>query len=370
MSGHNKGPRLDPYRARLHAGPDGWVRVDRRMRDHWLVGFGQPVPPMDPDAGALSRAEAWQDLIMECRFEEGAIYNGGRKMILQPGQLVGAVSWLAKRWNWTPKTVRGWLDKLETDGMISVTPPGIEDGKQKGTQAQVVTVCNYSEYQIVSDEEGQAKGNAEGTQGASKGHAKGNIYKDNKGTREQGNKTPPNPPAGGDVDPVTVAFEEWWVAFPGSVRKVAKGECASLFRQAVTGKRVDGKKGEQKILNHGRVSAADLIAAAKAYATKAEKQIDADYIVSPAAWLNQGRWLDGSEGSAPAAPWWTDPEKVRQITDDQWRGSIARHANGIWPPDKLGPAPGSPRCVVPKHIIAELRLTEKYDSNGISRERH
>jgi len=69
-------------------------------------------------------------------------------------------------------------------------------------------------------------------------------------------------------------------------------------------------------------------------------------------------------------PWWMDPQKVGQLTDAQWRGSIAKYANGIWPPDRLGPAPGNPRCVVPKHLITELRLTERYTEKGISREKH
>lgn len=76
-------------------------------------------------------------------------------------------------------------------------------------------------------------------------------------------------------------------------------------------------------------------------------------------------------GSASASViWWQDPAKVAAITDAQWRGSIAKHANGVWPPDKLGPAPGSKRCVVPQRIIDELKLTEKYDANGISKIPH
>jgi DNA-binding Lrp family transcriptional regulator len=168
------------------------------MRDHWLVGFGQPVMAVDEDRGSFSRSEAWIDLIMECRYAAGTVNNGGRKMELRPGQLLGAVSWLANRWNWTPKTVRGFLDRLEEEGMIERFTPGIhpgsddvlnghQRGKQKGKQASVLTVCKYSVYQLAERLKGQAKGQAEGTQGASRGQAEGNIYKDNKGTKEQGN---------------------------------------------------------------------------------------------------------------------------------------------------------------------------------------
>ena len=67
------------------------------------------------------------------------------------------------------------------------------------------------------------------------------------------------------------------------------------------------------------------------------------------------------------APWWADPKKVESVTIDQWRTSISRHANGRWPVPKLGPPPGSLRCVVPKSLVAELRLTEIYTDGGIKR---
>jgi hypothetical protein len=170
----------------------GWVAIRRAMREHWLVGFGQPVTPCDPEKGAYSRAEAFIDLIMECRYESGTVNNGGRKMRIERGQLLGAVSWLASRWNWTPKTVRGFLDKLEDDAMIERFSPGTQTelngpelGKQKGKQASIITVCNYYAYQLVDYIKGQAPGQSEGTQRASKGQAEGNTTKDNKGTREQ-----------------------------------------------------------------------------------------------------------------------------------------------------------------------------------------
>lgn len=209
--GHNGGPPMI-------RGNDGWIAISRAIRTHWLVGFGQPVTPLDGTRGAHSRSEAFIDLLMECRYEAGTVSNGGRKMMLQPGQLVGAISWLASRWNWTPKTVRLWLDKLQEDGMIEryVDP-------HQGKQAAIITVCNYSEYQLVQEQQGQSKD----TQGASKGQTKGNSNKDkqgNKGTKEQEENTP-LPPAGGsssldlDLDekpkPISgkaiarIAFTEW-----------------------------------------------------------------------------------------------------------------------------------------------------------------
>lgn len=191
--GHNGGPPLVDDGSFPKRG--GFVVVTREMRDHHIVGFGS--------AGFYSKSEAWIDLIMECKYKAGVVNNGGRPMLIKPGQLVGAVSWLASRWNWTPKEVRYFLDRLENEGMIERFTPGAEAesasssveqslivrgknrGKQKGKQSTVISICNYEIYQFLSRAARQAKGQATGEQGASKGQARGNNY--NKETKEQGN---------------------------------------------------------------------------------------------------------------------------------------------------------------------------------------
>lgn len=80
------------------------------------------------------------------------------------------------------------------------------------------------------------------------------------------------------------------------------------------------------------------------------------------------RRFEGFAEGAEAKPlWWQDPAKVAKVTDEQWRGSISKQANGHWPEDKLSPPPGTPGCKVPQRIIAELRLTERYGPDGLER---
>lgn len=179
---HNGGPPIledSPY------GRDGYIKVARGLRDHPIVGFGKTVKPADDERGfCFSRAEAWQDLIMECRWAPGEVVNKGRKMEIKPGQLLGAISWLAHRWNWTPKTVRWFLDQLQADHMIQRSEPeyaglltktdqqsnnvqpltkrGNQSGKRNGNQAAVISVCNYEIYQIALYAQRQAKRQAEG----------------------------------------------------------------------------------------------------------------------------------------------------------------------------------------------------------------
>ena len=71
---HNGGPPIveSPF------GPNGWIAIGRDIRFHPLVGFGLPVAPSDPERGSYSRGEAWQDLMMECRYKDGVVTVTGR----------------------------------------------------------------------------------------------------------------------------------------------------------------------------------------------------------------------------------------------------------------------------------------------------
>jgi hypothetical protein len=218
--GHNGGPPMAP-----RAG--GWIAVYRSMRTHPIVGFHLHAKPADPSRGAWQPAVAWLDLLMECNYEDGTINNNGRRMTLRRGQVLGATSYLATRWNWTPKAVRGWLDRLEEDGMIRFDAPsdnqiadvssrgagcsefygglrGRSDGRSKGRLANVLTICNYSEYQSPPKQKGQVvgqvAGQVEGQVDPEKGAGSPLYIPARAKQKEQVNKeeidTPPSPQGG------------------------------------------------------------------------------------------------------------------------------------------------------------------------------
>lgn len=153
-----------------------WIAVSRDMRDHPVVGMGQPVPPADPGRGSFSRYEAWQDLLMEARYRPFEVMNKGKVVTLERGQLMAARTWLARRWNWSEKTVRGFLARLEAEFMVR-SETGHREGQQKGQQKQnatnVITICNYDIYQTVIElmslQKGQQKDQHEGQPRASQG---------------------------------------------------------------------------------------------------------------------------------------------------------------------------------------------------------
>lgn len=225
--GHNLGP---PLTTRTDS---GWVAIARAMRDHPIVGFQLHAKPCDPSRGAMQPALAWIDLIMECHYTAGMVTNNGRTMQLQRGQMVGATSWLANRWNWTPMAVRWWLEKLEKHEMITLgvpTPPmtdGAEahanhnrsseeshevhsrsNNRSRGRFANIISIRNYNEYQISKEGRQQDQQQVEqhgDNRLAAQSHQVNNrlTYIENARavTKEQDKEqesTPPTPLAGGE----------------------------------------------------------------------------------------------------------------------------------------------------------------------------
>lgn len=166
-----------------------WIAVSREMRDHPIVGMGNPVKPEDPSRGSFSKYEAWQDLLMEAKWKPFEVSNKGKVVTLQRGQLMAARAWLARRWNWSEKTVRGFIAKLESEFMIR-SDKGQSKGQRSGHYANVLTVCNYDIYQTLTELDEMTKGQSQGQSGASQGPVEGQSGasqgpQNNKETRKQ-----------------------------------------------------------------------------------------------------------------------------------------------------------------------------------------
>lgn len=125
-----------------------WIAVSRDMRDHPVVGMGQPVDPANPYRGSYSRYEAWQDLLMEAQYKPFEVLNRGKAVSLRRGQLMAARTWLAARWNWSEKTVRIFIQRLESEFMVRSEQASMK-GQRSGRYNNILTICNYDIYQTV-----------------------------------------------------------------------------------------------------------------------------------------------------------------------------------------------------------------------------
>ena len=115
---------------------------------------------------------------MECAYKDGAVLNRGRRMNIRAGEMIGAIAWLAARWNWSPMAVRWFLNTLEDEGMIERPKPNVKietctpllsntnvsvaqkqqkNNKHSGNQISVLKVCKYGLYQFIKRLEQQAQ---------------------------------------------------------------------------------------------------------------------------------------------------------------------------------------------------------------------
>lgn len=146
MIGHNNQPL------------NGYILVSRAMISHKIVGAGHPVKPHKPSLPTYSRFEAWQDLIMMASYQDRDVKIAGKKYELRMGEAVCARAYLAARWNWSEKTVRVFIERLIKHGMA------MKEREKKGQNANRLSICNYSQYQRPSTEEGQDRGQQKGQQ--------------------------------------------------------------------------------------------------------------------------------------------------------------------------------------------------------------
>ncbi len=394
--GDNNGPELDDDVEDLgYPGRDGYIKLARSIRYHPVVGFGLNNQPFRP-------SEAFIDLLMECRYKSGRINNGGKVMTLLPGQLLGAVSWLADRWRWTPKQVRLFLDKLEAEHSIELgygadqnrtvsgtaDAQGTDEGKHRGKQARVITICNYALYQVLQEPEGQTTGHVGGQTKGNQGANKGQHIR--KGRKEEGNPDSPHTPRRGDV------FAE---EFPKTDAKTKRRE--ELQRQKETideairvfnlaaghfgftpcttrdsardvrlAKRIDAIGGLERFKDalrslRGASGLNDFLLGRlpPRPGDSGPFKLSIDALLQTQGNLGNvlARLLDQAAATQHSGPRWAEWDR------ETWRKEIAAHANGVWPPDKIGHWPGHPKCAAPEDVLEEMGLKNAYDENGIKR---
>lgn len=176
---------------------DGFLKLSRKFFSN----------EMWKEARKFSECEAWLDLLQSARFEAtDKAYSeliGGREISYSRGQYPASISFLMKRWQWSEKKVRLFLDKLKRKEMITTD-------RQQGMN--VITICRYDEY---NPAKGKAKGEEKGIDNSNEikelhaalgelraelrasvekiGRTRGNKKKKEE---ESSNTIPPTPPKG------------------------------------------------------------------------------------------------------------------------------------------------------------------------------
>ena len=106
----------------------GWIKLNRQIMDHWVY---QDKP--------FNRSMAWIDLLLLADLKTHKWLWRGRLTEFKRGDVNLSMTELGRRWGWSRKKVKGFMDDLERDNMVTV----------KGTTHRTtVTLIKYDDFQI------------------------------------------------------------------------------------------------------------------------------------------------------------------------------------------------------------------------------
>jgi len=152
----------------------GYIPIFRKFFDHYLW----------EEDREYSKAEAWIDCIQMARYKKSEKKKlvAGNLITWGYGQFPASVRFLKKRWSWGSNTkVKNFLEMLESDDMIKVK-------KEQGQN--IVTLCNYSKYDIKNKGEKTGKGQRKDE---GKTQSEQNSKKDKKGNKGKNSLFPSDP---------------------------------------------------------------------------------------------------------------------------------------------------------------------------------
>lgn len=107
---------------------EGWIKVYRSIKDHWIYPKNRPMTDM----------EAWITMLIETNHEDGKIKLGNNIIECNRGEKLYSLDTWAALFNWNKSKVRRFFSVLEKDSMI------VQKATHKSTH---LTICNYDKYQ-------------------------------------------------------------------------------------------------------------------------------------------------------------------------------------------------------------------------------
>lgn len=119
-----------------------WISVSREL-------WNDP----DFDDGPMTQREAWLWMIAEAAWRPRKVRRGRQVLELQRGQLAHSIRFMSDAWGWSKSAGHRFLKKLEKRDAIRIAG---------GTDATVITICNYDRYQSSNDDSGTLAGHQAG----------------------------------------------------------------------------------------------------------------------------------------------------------------------------------------------------------------
>lgn len=135
----------------------GWIKVNRKLINHWLW-----------EEKPFSPGQAWVDLLMIVPYENNQ--NSAIGTSSSKGEVRISINTLADRWGWGRKKTTLFLKRLEKDKMVTI---------ESNTRDTLIKIVNYSKYQSRDGKISNTK-----SSGTSNGTTKGTTKGTTEGTTE------------------------------------------------------------------------------------------------------------------------------------------------------------------------------------------
>jgi hypothetical protein len=390
-----------------------WFAVSRTIFNHYLVGIRDRP---------YTEFEAWLWLLANAEFEQVEVINKGHRIVLDPGQMMASHGYLAEQWMWTVDKVRYFIKRLQNEAMIdrfveehrentkrapsnSPATPANHTKQNTGhrtNQIQVLTICNYGNYQIIPNSEHQANSQrhsqARTKRAPSEDSKSHQQYKDN---TKQLNTIPPTPQGGQteegfhlepefEGEPASKVRRSRKPAAEVAAARADVQQAVGIFNRAADhfqfskvdvltparalrlAKRLDEIGGVERFRLALRAIAKDAFLAGKVAGKdgKPAFRLDLERLLQTDGAMGDvlARLLDLAASAAVPSRngkewgWWrADIAKMRSLPADYWRERIAKEKpNGTWPWWSLGAPPGDPECVIHPEVVAENNFVEIY----------
>lgn len=120
----------------------GWVRIHRKIRDHWLW---KDKP--------FKKGQAWVDMILRANHEDAKIPYENEIIEVPLGSFFSSETALADDWGWSRKKVHNFVETLTKEQML---------GTKKHRKGTVFFLINYSNFNSLGTSK-EPKKNRSGT---------------------------------------------------------------------------------------------------------------------------------------------------------------------------------------------------------------
>lgn len=149
----------------------GFFKIDRQLFDHYLW-----------EDKPFSKGQAWIDLIGLANYEDGKVVYKNQIISCKRGTVYRSLSYLSRRWGWSRKKTKAFIELLEGDSMVTT---------EVTTHRTAITIENYEKFQGLGTTKGTTKRATKEQQKNSKGSNERRRIKKNKEAEEIIEAPPP-----------------------------------------------------------------------------------------------------------------------------------------------------------------------------------